>query len=339
MKAVIAAMAGQCSSRNAPSSSIPSEMKKRLASRSRIGRISAWAWWLNSLSARTSPPRNAPSAIEIPSSELIHAGADAGDDDRQRKRLAASAAGHRAEQQRQREPAHDEHDRHRAERPSDRERHCVERRLPGQNRHEQEQRDDAQVLDEQHPDHQPAVRRVELIAAAQLLDDDRRARERHEQTGEHGERQRPIRRRDDDADHDGGGDANLQDAGADHPAPDAAKVAEREIQADREQQQDDADFCEQLDVFLRPHDADAARAGDRAGRYQSDDRRNAQAGESDDQDEGERVGEDELAKQRVFEHSGLSRLQHLEQLDRQREDDRRVLLRRRSRSASAGSAA
>ena len=48
------------------SMSMPTETKKRLASRSRSGRTSAWIWWLNSPSARIRPPRNAPAASDNP---------------------------------------------------------------------------------------------------------------------------------------------------------------------------------------------------------------------------------------------------------------------------------
>ena len=258
-------------------------------------------------------------------------GAHAGDDDGERECFAPAAARHRAKQEGQGEPAHQEHRRHRQQRPADGQRHRVERRLSGQDRYEQEQGDDAQVLEQQDADDKPAVRRVELVAAAELLQNDRRARKRDEQPGEHRQRQRPIRHDQDDGDDDRGSHSDLQDPRADHATPDPPEIAEREVQADREQQEDDADFGEQLDVLLRRHDADAAGARDRSGRDQGDDRRNAQAGEGDDEDEGERVGEDELAKQRVPEHSVLSHLQHLEQLDWKREDDRRVLLGRNLR--------
>jgi hypothetical protein len=136
------------------------------------------------------------------------------------------------------------------------------------------------------------MRGVKLITTGQFFDDDGRARERDEQAREQAERDRPIRGRQEDCDDNRGGDADLQDAGTDHPAPDAAEIAEREVEADREQQEHDANFGEQLDVFLGPDDADAAWSGNRAGRNQRDDRRDPQTGEGDDQDEGERVGED-----------------------------------------------
>ena len=53
--------------------SSPIEMKNKLLSRSRSGRISAWIWWLNSLSSITRPARNAPTVIDNPRTDASHA--------------------------------------------------------------------------------------------------------------------------------------------------------------------------------------------------------------------------------------------------------------------------
>ena len=132
---------------------------------SRKGRISAYAWWLYSLSARTRPPRNAPSAIEMPRSELAHAvpmlARTTASGNASRRPLRATSRKSTGRTNRLtmattpmaaaglREHFGDDR----------------ERRAAREDRDEQQQDDDAEVLKEHDADDESSVGRVELISS------------------------------------------------------------------------------------------------------------------------------------------------------------------------------
>ena len=144
--------------------SMPTETKNRLASRSRSGRTSAWTWWLNSPSARISPPRNAPAAIDSPQHgrELRPC---------RRWPAAPTARTPRAKAPRPSRSSRGSSTRPRSSTPPPtmasstqrRRRHCSSPgdAPPEQRRRRRQHRDDHDVLQQQDADRQPPVRRVE----------------------------------------------------------------------------------------------------------------------------------------------------------------------------------
>ena len=176
-----------------------------------------------------------------------------------------------------------------------------------QNGHEQQQGDDAEVLKEHDADDQPAVRRVELIPAPQLLEHDRGARQRDEEPDEETETPAGQRARKQEDEHDDrcGGGADLERAADEHLAPDATDLGERELQADGEEQQHDAHLRQHLDIVLRLDDADACRPGDRAGDDERDDRRDPDPAEDENEDQCDRVGQHQFGQGRVSGHASV----------------------------------
>ena len=75
------------------SSSMPTLTKKRRPKRSRMGTTSLSAWWLNSDSLRTRPATNAPSAKERPQSQVAYPTPTPIRDDGDEKKLARTPRG------------------------------------------------------------------------------------------------------------------------------------------------------------------------------------------------------------------------------------------------------
>ncbi len=140
--------------------------------------------------------------------------------------------------------------------------------------HDQHHRDDAQILEDQRADDEAAVRGVELAALGERAQHDGRAREREDEAVEDGaaeglpERQRHARRR-------RGGEAHLQRAAERDLAEDVAQPGERELEADGEQQQHDADLGQHLDCVHRRRQPESEGPEQRAGRQQPRHRRAA----------------------------------------------------------------
>ena len=87
--------------------------------------------------------------------------------------------------------------------------------------------------------------------------------------------------------------------------PDPADFGERELEADREEQQHDAHLGQHLDIVLRLDDTDARRAGDRAGDDERDDRGDADAAQNEDEDQGDRVGQHQFGQGCVHGHASV----------------------------------
>ena len=100
-------------------------------------------------------------------------------------------------------------------------------------------------------------------------------------------------------------DADLERAADEHLPPDPADFGERELEADREEQQHDAHLGQHLDVVLRLDDADACRSGDGAGDDERDDRGDADAAQNEDEDQGDRVGQNQFGQGRVHGHASV----------------------------------
>jgi hypothetical protein len=114
-------------------------------------------------------------------------GANARDDNCERKRLAAAAGRHQPEERWQEQPARSGDGADRDECLQERHRHRRHRHLARKDRNEEQQDDDREVLQQQDPDVQPPVRRGQLVPLGHPLQHDGRARQRDEQTGEHSE--------------------------------------------------------------------------------------------------------------------------------------------------------
>ena len=223
--------------------------------------------------------------------------ADAGDQHRQRKRFAAAALRHQPEQHRQHEPADDGNGANRQRRFQHHHRDGAQCGLARENRYEQQQPDDREVLIQQHADHQPAVRRIELVAGRQFAQHDGGARQRDEQADEQPDAPRFAHRQDQHRHQHRGGAGDLQRSAEQHGLPDAANLAERELEADGKEQQHDAEIGEDVDVLLRFDDADAGRAGNRAGDDERDDRRDAQPRQDEDQAQRDRVRQNQFGEE------------------------------------------
>ena len=163
---------------------------------SRSGRISACAWWLNSPSASIRPAEECAERHRDAEQRADPRRADAGDQHRQRERFAAAALRHQPEQHRQHEPADGGNGANRQRRLQQHQRDAAQRGPARENRYEQQQPDDREVLKQQHADHQPAVRRVELVAGRQFAQHDGRARQRDEQADEERDAPRFAHRQD-----------------------------------------------------------------------------------------------------------------------------------------------
>ncbi len=166
----------------------------------------------------------------------------------------------------------------------------------------QEQHDDCEVLQEQDADAQPPVGSRQLVALGEPLEDDCRAGERDEQADEDGERHRCPRRRRRERDDQGGARHLQQPGGKDRP-PDLPHRRQRKIEANGEEQQDDAELGEHLDVFRVADHAGPGGSGHHAGEHQRDDRGDAQPREQHDQREANRVGDEEVREESVVGHA------------------------------------
>ena len=173
----------------------------------------------------------------------------------QEKQLLIARTRH-ARQQRRHHAAGDRQERHEdeggdAEPASDR--HQPVGRQRAQRRHERHQDDRRQVLDEADPDQHAAVPRVQLPAIEQQPRQHHRARHR-----DHDADHEPLQRRPAQDHADGHRQADVQhgpDRATDQRDPlHPQQVLERELDADREHQEDDADLGEDLEVLVRVGD-------------------------------------------------------------------------------------
>ena len=154
--------------------------------------------------------------------------ADAREQHREWKRLPSSASRDQPEEHRQNETA-DQRDRTDGgsslcqDFGHDRQRHTAR-----QDRNEQQQPDDAEILKEHHADDEASVRRVELIQRAQFLEHDRGARERNEEPRKEPDApHRGLSRNGQDEQQDGSrGRANLKTAANQHLSPDPTDLGQ-----------------------------------------------------------------------------------------------------------------
>ena len=233
--------------------------------------------------------------------------ADARQQHRQGKRLAPPAPGDEPEENRQDEPADHGDNTDRSRGLGQHLRHDGQGRSARQDRDEQQQADDAEILKEHDADDEPSMWRVELIPGAQFLQHDGGARECDEEAGE--EAQAPHRRgaaeRQHEEEDSHGRRRNLESAADQHLPPDPADFGEGELEADREEQQHDAHLRQHLDIVLCPDDADACWSGDGAGHDEGDDRWDPDAAQGEDEDQGDGVSQDQFGQGRVRGHASV----------------------------------
>ena len=178
------ARANRARARAPPSIDMPTLMKKRPSSMPRNGSISASSWWRKFDSARSTPARNAPIAIESPAFCMTSAAPSTTSSARGGHHLAGAARGEEAEE-RVEAVAPDEHDRRRARRAPSRcrsarrgwRRCSAEHAGRREERQQREDRHDREVLEQQHREGALAVGRLQVAALLEHLQGDRRRRQ------------------------------------------------------------------------------------------------------------------------------------------------------------------
>jgi hypothetical protein len=148
--------------------------------------------------------------------------------------------------------------------------------LPRQDRHGQQEWDETQVLEEQHAHRQLSVRHVDLVPLHQHPHGKGGARQRSEHAYHHRgfgtDPEGHGHRR-----HGGDGQADLERTGDRHRAPLAAQHADRQLEADLEEQQRHAQLGEGADPLRLGHEAQAAGPDDRSHHQEARDRGQAHA--------------------------------------------------------------
>jgi hypothetical protein len=146
-----------------------------------------------------------------------------------------------------------------------------------------------EVLHDQEAHRDAAVQAVELALVGQQLDDDDGAGE--------GERHRDVQRLDPvapecehDAEADDDGEGELAEAGGQRHRPEVAHMVQVELETDDEQQHRDTHLRQQVDLVVRRHQVQHARAGDDADHDVGHQRRLLQAHEHRT---GQRAGQQE----------------------------------------------
>ncbi len=150
---------------------------------------------------------------------------------------------------------------------------------PGrEERHERDERDGGEILEQQNREGDPAVARIDLAILFQQLQRKRGRGQRQSKPDEHGLARGEAERQADGGQRNGGGDeldrAEPEDRRAHGPQPHRAQ-----LEPDHEQQHHDAELGEMedvLDVVDRIDEADAERADHDAGREIAEHRAEAQ---------------------------------------------------------------
>ena len=146
--------------------------------------------------------------------------------------------------------------------------------LAAEHRHDQDHDDDREVLEDQQAERHLSVGRRGFAAVAEQLEHDRRRGQRHQKPGE--ERRPPLdAERRERTEHAEAGQRHLQPAAAEDQRLDAPQLLEAELDADREQQQDDADLCRVVDERRIFDQLQRVRTDDDAGDEEADDRHEA----------------------------------------------------------------
>ncbi len=140
----------------------------------------------------------------------------------------------------------------------------------------QEHRDDREVLEDEDAQERPTVRRVQLPPVHEQLQDDRRRRQGDEVAEE--ERMRgAIAAGGRDSEDERDRDRHLDRPTEPYELAQASEVAERKLEPDGEEQEDDSQVGEHLDDVDVAHESEAERTEETAGHEEPDQRRLADA--------------------------------------------------------------
>ena len=269
--------AGQSSSSASRRSSIPIETKNRLLKTSRSGETSATTWCPKCDSESSSPAAKAPSASERPSACVATAAP-------RQKAIEPSTKLSRRPVRACRSRIHgitrravkkerggrcDPGREAPADRPAARRLRPAERGDHHQHRHQEE------VLEETDADHQPPVRGAELALLGQQLEDHGGARERDQEPEKERRSRRPA-----DGEREAGGRTDRQRHGErsaeEESPPDLGELGKRKVEADGEEQEDDAELGEPGDRRALLDHGEPGRSEQHAGEQQPHDRGHAQ---------------------------------------------------------------
>ncbi len=176
------------------------------------------------------------------------------------------------------QPGHDpagqhEHAAHDQQRLAERPERLKRRTVPAaQHGHQQHHGHAGQVLKDQHGHGQAADHRVGLLTIAEHAQHHRRTAADRHQKARKKRRTHIDAQRQRQPEHDQGGQSHLQPASQEQFAPDAPELVQLELDADREQQQDDADLGRVLDERLVADQPQHARSDQHAGQQKPHDR-------------------------------------------------------------------
>ena len=170
---------------------------------------------------------------------------------RRHEQVARAVRSHQPEQRpQQQSPDHDD-EADRQGRLGERQREAGEQRparARAQDRDQEQQRHDGQVLRQQDGEARPAGRSRQPALVGQDLDDDGRRRQGEARADDHGCRPAVAEQRGDAAD-DGRGQDDLQAAQPEHQPAHGHEALEGQLQADQEHQEHDAELGEAGDVL------------------------------------------------------------------------------------------
>jgi hypothetical protein len=207
-------------------------------------------------------------------------------DHRDQEQLAAAGLEDRRQDPRHDRAGRDDHAHHHQGRLPQREQQGDDSPfgLAGEERQDQHDRDDAQVLEDQHARRQASVWRIDLPVVGQHFQHDGGARERDQKSEE--QRDAPAaEKRESYAERGEHGERHLREpTGQDHPSH-LPETAQRELDPDREQQEDHADFGESFHILRIGDESQRVRTQQNPGDDESRQCREFEAVENQDDEE------------------------------------------------------
>ncbi len=280
---------------------MPTDRKNRPSRMPRNGSTSASSWWRNVDSESSTPARNAPMRHRQPAPLHEQRRAEHHQQRRRGHHLATAEAGQDAEQRVQR-PSDRPPPARRAPRvPCSTDSHARTRRLDRralrepEERHQREQRDDRQVL-EQQDRHRALAGGVAVVAALVEHLHDHGGRGQHEtHRADHRDRRRPAEG-DADAGQQRAAGEHLRDAEPEDLAAHRPQLARPHLEADEEQEQHHAELGDVQDGVRVAEQAEAERPDQQAGAEVAEHRAEPELAEQRHGDHGRREQHDDVAE-------------------------------------------
>ena len=263
-----------CSRTSRTSSSMPIDVKKTPLNSARNGSTSESACRPYSDSEMIRPARKAPIASEKAHPGRHERGGDGEEADAEREQLAVAQEDDAVERPADDGPPPDDERRDHRQPAGDPQPQTAARRLapPGQERHQEHEGDDAEVLEQQDRHRLATGGRVELRPVGVGPRHHRGRRHRGEKAVEEGSAGgRPERGAHQHHERDHAG--RLRAAGHQHRAAPAQHLGERQLEADGEQEQHDADLREGGDGVRVRNQTGARRPDDHPGQQERDEGR------------------------------------------------------------------